>query len=301
MTEAEVRASKKRPVQARLASSEPSSAPALRSFRDDVQRKKSLRDVMPAGEGGPSMNDASHPMSLERLANVGRFHHNTEVEGETTPPGYEDIVKALKRQPGVENPWAIAWGMRNKGITPKATEVLVRLAEEWDDSSSDCDDEDRDAEGRCPDDPDYDETTRGQYQEGSGNWLMIPRGRGRGTLDDPSGLTWQGPTREAYGLGMANEPGRNTPTTPNDELYAGKNKALDAWKPGDPTLSKTFTNYRYQPDETRQCRQCVHYSDGTCEVLGSGVRPIDGCDAFRASGETAAREAIRVFKKGQKS
>lgn len=32
-----------------------------------------------------------------------------------TPPGSEDVVKALKDEPGVDNPWAVAWSMYNKG------------------------------------------------------------------------------------------------------------------------------------------------------------------------------------------
>lgn len=38
---------------------------------------------------------------------------------EVAPQGYEDIVKALKKEPGVDNPWAVAWSMKNKGIEPK--------------------------------------------------------------------------------------------------------------------------------------------------------------------------------------
>ena len=37
---------------------------------------------------------------------------------EVTPPGYEDVVQALKKQPGVENPWAVAWAMKNREIVP---------------------------------------------------------------------------------------------------------------------------------------------------------------------------------------
>ena len=33
---------------------------------------------------------------------------------EKAPPGHEDTVKALKRDPNVENPWAVAWAAKNK-------------------------------------------------------------------------------------------------------------------------------------------------------------------------------------------
>lgn len=33
---------------------------------------------------------------------------------EVAPPGYEHVVKALKKQPGVENPYAVAWAMKGR-------------------------------------------------------------------------------------------------------------------------------------------------------------------------------------------
>lgn len=38
---------------------------------------------------------------------------------EVAPEGYEKIVKALKKSPSVDNPWAVAWSMKKKGIKPK--------------------------------------------------------------------------------------------------------------------------------------------------------------------------------------
>lgn len=40
--------------------------------------------------------------------------HETEQD-EVAPPGGEKLVKALKKQKGVKNPWAIAWSKYNKG------------------------------------------------------------------------------------------------------------------------------------------------------------------------------------------
>lgn len=36
-----------------------------------------------------------------------------EVE-EVAPPGYEKVVKKLKKNKNVDNPWAVAWAMKNK-------------------------------------------------------------------------------------------------------------------------------------------------------------------------------------------
>lgn len=40
-----------------------------------------------------------------------------------TPKGYEPVVKELKRQKNVDNPWAVAWSMKNRGIRPKASKI----------------------------------------------------------------------------------------------------------------------------------------------------------------------------------
>jgi transposase len=34
---------------------------------------------------------------------------------EKTPPGGERVVKALKRNKNIKNPWATAWAMKNRG------------------------------------------------------------------------------------------------------------------------------------------------------------------------------------------
>lgn len=34
------------------------------------------------------------------------------------PPGWEGTVKEMKDEPGIDNPWALSWWMKNKGYTP---------------------------------------------------------------------------------------------------------------------------------------------------------------------------------------
>ena len=34
---------------------------------------------------------------------------------EKAPPGWEDTVKAMKDEPDIDNPWALAWHMKGKG------------------------------------------------------------------------------------------------------------------------------------------------------------------------------------------
>lgn len=39
--------------------------------------------------------------------------HEHEIE-EVAPPGKEKMVKALKKDPNIDNPWAVAWAAHNK-------------------------------------------------------------------------------------------------------------------------------------------------------------------------------------------
>lgn len=39
-------------------------------------------------------------------------------EGEVAPPGWEGTVKAMKKHPEIDNPWALSWYMDNQGYTP---------------------------------------------------------------------------------------------------------------------------------------------------------------------------------------
>ena len=36
----------------------------------------------------------------------------------TAPPGWEPSIKKMKKSGEVENPWALAWHMRKKGMEP---------------------------------------------------------------------------------------------------------------------------------------------------------------------------------------
>lgn len=45
---------------------------------------------------------------------LGKIAKGDDVD-EVAPPGGEKVVKALKKQKGVKNPWAVAWSLKNKG------------------------------------------------------------------------------------------------------------------------------------------------------------------------------------------
>ena len=42
------------------------------------------------------------------------------------PPGWEGTVKEMKGEKDIENPWALAWSMKNKGYTPHAAKWLLK-------------------------------------------------------------------------------------------------------------------------------------------------------------------------------
>ncbi len=49
------------------------------------------------------------------------------AESEVTPAGYEPVVRALKKQPDVKSPWAVAWWMKGQGIRPKKSSSEVEV------------------------------------------------------------------------------------------------------------------------------------------------------------------------------
>ncbi len=46
---------------------------------------------------------------------LGKIVKGDDEVDEVAPPGGEKVVKALKKQKGVDNPFAVAWAMKNKG------------------------------------------------------------------------------------------------------------------------------------------------------------------------------------------
>ena len=50
--------------------------------------------------------------------------------GEEAPPGWEGVVKAMKKKKNIDNPYALAWHMHNKGMKPHIPEELGGIMEE---------------------------------------------------------------------------------------------------------------------------------------------------------------------------
>lgn len=72
-------------------------------------------------------------MTAKSVANVvARFKHAVEQAQDqqqqqdqqaqqqlaVAPPGWEDTVKEMKKHKDIDNPWALAWYMKDKGAEP---------------------------------------------------------------------------------------------------------------------------------------------------------------------------------------
>lgn len=77
-----------------------------------------VRVQIPGGLGMRTVRAQLAESGPARCHEAHCFEHYIEV----TPPGFEKVVKSLKKEPGVRSPWAVAWAMRKKGIAPKDSE-----------------------------------------------------------------------------------------------------------------------------------------------------------------------------------
>ena len=60
---------------------------------------------------------------VTRPSDLRRKTKKESVElDEVSPPGWENTVKKMKKHKDIDNPWALAWYMKNKGYTPKGRE-----------------------------------------------------------------------------------------------------------------------------------------------------------------------------------
>jgi hypothetical protein len=158
----------------------------IRSFQDDLMHKLELRQVMPkrgddtkTAEAGPldpedlapgdqfTKEDANYRMAAAPSRACGQCRH-------FVGPGACELVAGLIRAIDTCDLFEPVDDGRQSGVV-QATFVPDEVAEaEQDDfgddggdgldgAASDCADEDRDAAGRCPDDPDFDTFTMGQW------------------------------------------------------------------------------------------------------------------------------------------
>jgi hypothetical protein len=57
-------------------------------------------------------------MGMGRLSFAARVAQRFLERVAVAPPGWEGPVKEMKKNKDIDNPWALAWSMKNKGDTP---------------------------------------------------------------------------------------------------------------------------------------------------------------------------------------
>ncbi len=127
------------------------------------------------------------------------------------------------------------------------------------DAVSDCPDSDRDADGNCPDDPDFDPDTAGQYAVESD------------------------PRKALKDLGME----------PSEAARSFVNSQREA-KGEEPMYAKEDVNYKYSPDQAKSCGKCVFFVEpGACRKVFGLIRTVDVCDLFQPSRAKAASDTFQ--------
>lgn len=97
------------------------SSATLDSYKEKA--KKSADELSSKGEYRKSTNRWSNVMKAtgkqidKTTADIKKSLNKEETEQvqEVAPPGFEGTVKAMKKYKGIDNPWALAWSMKNKG------------------------------------------------------------------------------------------------------------------------------------------------------------------------------------------
>ena len=64
----------------------------------------------------------SYAYDISRTGPKGKLPEEVEQIDEVSPPGREKQVKALKKVPGIDNPWAVAWASYRKSHPKKSKE-----------------------------------------------------------------------------------------------------------------------------------------------------------------------------------
>ncbi len=86
--------------------------------------------------GNTEMSSVNETISKKQLKRVIReiveemWNSKNDVEGdeinEVSPPGWEGTVKGMKKHKNIDNPWALAWSMKNKGMKSHKKEGVLQ-------------------------------------------------------------------------------------------------------------------------------------------------------------------------------
>jgi hypothetical protein len=95
-------------------------------FYKDLDKKNSSDDEISTMVNlGPEQGDEFHSFAGMGKGRLGRNKiHETETD-EVAPPGGEKLVKALKKNKDIDNPWAVAWSKYNKGELKENNKITI--------------------------------------------------------------------------------------------------------------------------------------------------------------------------------
>lgn len=192
---------------------------------------------------------------------------------EVTPPGYEHVVKGLKKNPDVDNPWAVAWWMKGQGIHPK--KAKAKKSKEDDGTPS--------VEGKIIE--------------------ALPV-TGMAALMRPAQLTGaqlQGspaPVVPNTSIAFPAQTAASAPPFPIQSFRDDVKRKEGIFASMHPSLGlqpKDVVNYRYSEDPKKACGVCAHYSpDGACEKVIGMIRAVDTCDLWeQKTAQSVAMQALQ--------
>lgn len=81
-----------------------------------VDKKTAEKLLKLYNSGDVKMQNKFDGMSIDKVTSAFKpFMENNKLKNEVAPEGWEKTVKAMKDEPGIDNPWALAWWMKGKG------------------------------------------------------------------------------------------------------------------------------------------------------------------------------------------
>jgi hypothetical protein len=88
----------------------------LRSMKEESKKQKKYEDSEEDEKEDKKMEKKYGMTHAEwEKSEMDKKQDKKHME-EKAPPGWEGTVKAMKKHKGIDNPWALAWSMKNKGM-----------------------------------------------------------------------------------------------------------------------------------------------------------------------------------------
>lgn len=195
-------------------------------------------------------------------------------ETEAAPPGWSGTVRAMKGEKDIDNPFALAWSMRNKGATP-------HYAPE--------------SEGEppvagSPVRADLFRLVRAQVAQGLRPVRASMSGAPTSHPVDTLTLKAEGDGETSSSLSDAPVAAFQDDLARKERLHAVMHGPEGEEGPGvgEARYTKEQADYGHASDSERSCGTCEHFQPGNaCDLVMGAIREIDTCKFWRAR-ESAA-------------